>query len=189
MRARERAAIVSQGRYGWRSGRAASRYRDRFTLSGTRACRRASARDARAPQPGRREQRSAASRAASSRSTSASRSAKRSIGTPLWRAPSSSPGPRSRRSWRAISKPSLVLVDDLQALARGLRTADSDRAGCRCSSPAPRPTRPAQLVQLRKPHALGVLDHHQRRVRHVDADFDHRGRDQQLDLAALERVP
>ena len=48
------------------------------------------------------------SRAASSKSTSASRSAKRSIGTPLWRAPSNSPGPRSRRSCRAISKPSLL---------------------------------------------------------------------------------
>jgi hypothetical protein len=42
-------------------------------------------------------------------------------------------------------------------------------------------------VQLREAHALGVLDHHQRRVRHVDADLDDRGRHQQLDaLPALK---
>ena len=45
----------------------------------------------------------------------------------------------------------------------------------------------AQLVQLREPHALGILDDHQARVRHVDADLDHRGRDQQADAARLER--
>ncbi len=33
-----------------------------------------------------------------------------------------------------------------------------------------------------------MLDHHDRRVRHVDADFDHRRRDQHVDLAAHERV-
>ena len=41
----------------------------------------------------------------------------------------------------------------------------------------------AQLVQLREPEALGVLDHHDGRLRHVDADFDHRGGDQQPRLA------
>ena len=46
----------------------------------------------------------------------------------------------------------------------------------------------AQLVQLREAHALGVLDDHERRVRHVDADFDDGGRDQQPDLAVLERA-
>ena len=46
----------------------------------------------------------------------------------------------------------------------------------------------AQLVQLREAEALGVLDHHQRRVRHVDADLDHRRRDQHVDFAA-RRTP
>ena len=41
----------------------------------------------------------------------------------------------------------------------------------------------AQLVQLRQAEPLGVLDHHQRRVRHVDADLDDRRRDQ--DAAAV----
>ena len=41
----------------------------------------------------------------------------------------------------------------------------------------------AQLVQLREAEALGVLDHHDGGFRHVDADFDHRGGDEQLRLA------
>ena len=41
----------------------------------------------------------------------------------------------------------------------------------------------AQLMQLREAEALGVLDHHDGCFRHVDADFDHRGGDQQLRLA------
>ena len=50
---------------------------------------------------------------------------------------------------------------------------------------APHP--PAQLVQLGETQAFGVLDDHQRCVGHVDADFDHRRRHQQLHLAGLER--
>ena len=44
----------------------------------------------------------------------------------------------------------------------------------------------AQLVQLRDAVAVGLLDHHHRRVRHVDADLDHAGRDQHVDLAGRE---
>ncbi len=44
----------------------------------------------------------------------------------------------------------------------------------------------AQLVQLRESEALGILDDHERGVRHVDADFDHRGRHQELDFSVLE---
>src|SRR2546423_1483425 len=49
---------------------------------------------------------SAVPRAASTRSVSFSRSAKRNRGAPLWRAPRYSPGPRSIRSSRAMTKPS-----------------------------------------------------------------------------------
>ncbi len=42
----------------------------------------------------------------------------------------------------------------------------------------------AQLVQLREPEALGVLDDHDRRVRHVDADFDDGRRDEDVELPA-----
>ena len=48
------------------------------------------------------------------------------------------------------------------------------------------PDAPAQLMQLRQPHALGVFDHHQRGVGHVDADFDDGGGHQQLDFMRLE---
>ncbi len=48
------------------------------------------------------------------------------------------------------------------------------------------PDAAAQLVQLRETEALGVLDHHDGGLRHVDADFDHRGGDQKLRLAGRE---
>ena len=41
-------------------------------------------------------------------------------------------------------------------------------------------------MQLREPHALGVLDDHERGVRHVHAHLDDGGRHQQLNLALLE---
>jgi hypothetical protein len=41
-------------------------------------------------------------------------------------------------------------------------------------------------MELREPETLGVLDDHERRVRHVDADLDHGGRNEQLDAAGLE---
>ena len=41
----------------------------------------------------------------------------------------------------------------------------------------------AQLMQLRKPEAFGVLDDHDARFRHVDADFDHGRRDEDPRLA------
>jgi hypothetical protein len=50
------------------------------------------------------------------------------------------------------------------------------------------PDAAAQLVQLREAEALGVLDHHDRRVGHVDADFDHGGRDEDLRSPLLERL-
>ena len=44
----------------------------------------------------------------------------------------------------------------------------------------------AQLVQLGEAEALGMLDHHDRRVRHVDADLDHRRRHQRSIAGAGE---
>ena len=41
-------------------------------------------------------------------------------------------------------------------------------------------------MHLREAEALGVLDHHDRRLGNVDADLDHGRRDQHLRLAALE---
>ena len=57
--------------------------------------------------------------------------------------------------------------------AGGLRRAATDTA--------------SQLMELRKPEALGMLDDHDGRIRHVDADLDHRGRHQDGELACGER--
>ena len=45
----------------------------------------------------------------------------------------------------------------------------------------------AQLVELGEAEALGVLDHHHGRGRHVDADLDHGGRDQDRQSSLGER--
>ena len=41
-------------------------------------------------------------------------------------------------------------------------------------------------MHLRQPEPLRMLNHHHARVRHIDTDFDHRGRDQHIGLAALK---
>ena len=48
----------------------------------------------------------------------------------------------------------------------------------RCDSPPPRPIRPAQLVELREPEAVGMLDDHDGGPRNVDAHLDHGGGDE-----------
>lgn len=45
---------------------------------------------------------------------------------------------------------------------------------------------PAQLVQLGDAEAIGVHDHHERGIGDVDADLDHGGADQQIDLPGGE---
>ena len=44
----------------------------------------------------------------------------------------------------------------------------------------------AQLMELREAEAFGVLDEHHGRVRDVDADLDHRRRNEDVDLAVAE---
>ena len=45
---------------------------------------------------------------------------------------------------------------------------------------------PAELVELRESEAVGAFDHHHRRVRDVDADFDDGGRDEDVGVAVAE---
>src|SRR5918997_5371320 len=52
--------------------------------------------------------------------------------------------------------------------------------------PAPDPA--PELVELRKPEALGVLYQHHGRIGNVDTYFDHRGRDQHLGAPVPERT-
>ena len=50
-------------------------------------------------------------------------------------------------------------------------------------------SRPApELMELREPEAVGVLDDHHGRVRHVDADFDDGRRDERVEIAPPELV-
>src|SRR5207302_3975889 len=46
----------------------------------------------------------------------------------------------------------------------------------------------AKLVELGEAKAVGVVDDHDGRGRYVDTDLDHRGRDQHVELALLERA-
>ena len=87
-----------------------------------------------------------------------------------------------------------ILVRDLEAVRRPaehpqpldrfgvLRVGDEDAGGF----VLPAPDAPAELVKLREAVALGVFDHHDHRVRHVDADLDDRRREQQLRAACRE---
>ena len=54
--------------------------------------------------------------------------------------------------------------------------------------PAAPPHPPAQLVELRDAEAIRLLDDHDGRVRHVDAQLDDGGRDQHVQRAVRERA-
>ena len=77
------------------------------------------------------------------------------------------------------------LAHHVQALPRQLRKRRlvQERAARRLGAAA---DASAQLVQLGQAEALGVLDHHQAGVGHVDADLDDGGGHQQLQLTRLE---
>ena len=129
-------------------------------------------------------------RARSSSGRSARQWAKRRSETPAWRVPSSWPSPRSSRSFSASSKPS---VESTSACSRSCALSVSssrwprDEQAVRLLGAAADAA--AQLVQLREPEAVGLLDDHDRRVRDVDADLDHRRRDEHVELARLEAAP
>ena len=101
--------------------------------------------------------------------------------------PSSWPSPRISRSFSASSKPSVVatsassrsFADVGQLLARA-----RDEQAVRLLGAAPDAA--AQLVQRREAEPVRLLDDHDRRVRDVDADLDHRRRDEDVELARLE---
>ena len=103
---------------------------------------------------------------------------------PDCRAPSRSPRPRSSRSSSAILKPSSVCVNARSRSGTSIRRGEQDAVRFLLAAPHPAP----QLMQLRQAEALGMLDHHHRGVRHVDADLDHRRRHQHLHLAVAERA-
>src|SRR5207245_6553938 len=77
------------------------------------------------------------------------------------------------------------LADHLEPLARQARErrAVQQHAAARLRAP---PDAPAQLMQLREPEPLGVVDHHEGRIRHVDPPLAARGGNEELDLPCLE---
>ena len=83
-------------------------------------------------------------------------------------APAGSPPPRSSRSFSAIRKPSSVrrrMSSRVLAISRERRIVEQHAGALGLAAPDPA----AQLVQLRQAEALGLLDHHDGRRRHVDA--------------------
>ena len=174
-----RAAPSACGR---RSGRRRPSCRDGLGLDPGERGRRAARARAR---PGRGQRRAGQARRrgrapAARRRRAAARSVKRA--SPDWRVPVSSPSPRSSRSISASRKPS-------ECLASAFRRADSAGPKSRHSDGcSPAADAAAQLVQLADAVALGVLDQHHGRVGHVDADLDHRRRDQHVGVAGGERL-
>ena len=130
---------------------------------------------------------SAASRARmmvfSSRSTRSVTSPERK---PDWLAPRTSPSRRCSRSTRLSSKPSVVAA----TASRRSRAGEPDlgvgdqQAEAGQAAPA---DAAAELVELGDAEAVGVEQHHHRRVVDVDAHLDDGGRDQHVDLAGGER--
>ena len=104
---------------------------------------------------------------------------------PDCRSPNTSPEPRISRSFSASRKPSV------DAAIASMRASPSAVVGS-ANEEAPRrvaaaPDAAAELVELREAEAVGVLDDHHRRVRHVDADLDHGRGDEHVELAGAER--
>ena len=101
--------------------------------------------------------------------------------------PSSWPSPRSSRSTSASSNPSVVSTSACESARRGLGQLllrPRHEQAVRLLRTAPDPA--AELVQLGEAEAVGLLDDHHRRVRDVDADLDHRRRDEHVELPRLE---
>src|SRR5205085_4263644 len=76
------------------------------------------------------------------------------------------------------------VLEDFQALLglhAGIR-AENVAVGLMLAAP----DAPTKLVQLREAKAVGVFDYHDRRVRYVDADFYHRGSNQDIQFAITE---
>ncbi len=104
------------------------------------------------------------------------------LGEAVLARPDSSPSPRSCEV--DLGQLETRRVCEASARRRGESLAPNSRHSDACGA-APDP--PAQLVQLRDPVAVGVLDQHHGGVRDVDPDLDHRGGDEHVGLARGER--
>ena len=97
------------------------------------------------------------------------------------------PSRRSERSSSESSKPSDVAATASRRARPGCpgrQLGDEQAPARRRSTTDPA----AELVELRDAEPLGVHDHHDRRVRDVDADLDHGRRDEHVDSTVGERA-
>ena len=124
-------------------------------------------------------------RRSSSRRAAPGDSAGRS-GSPTASWPSTSPSRRCSRSTRLSSKPSVVAATASSRSRAGMRSraVRDQQAQPGVAAPA---DPAAQLVELGDAEPVGVEQHHRGRVGDVDADLDHRRRDQHVDVAARRR--
>ena len=76
----------------------------------------------------------------------------------------------SHQNLQPLTRQGIATVIDQQTVRR--RRAASDAS--------------SQLVELRKPKAIGVVDHHHTGLRHINTDFHNRGGDQHLRLSRSE---
>ena len=83
----------------------------------------------------------------------------------------------------AVGRPDQRLEPRLRGVGQLLLRA-RDQQAVRLLRPAPDP--PSELMELREPEAVCLLDDHDRRVRDVHADLDHRRRDEDVQLLRLE---
>ena len=127
----------------------------------------------------------ATARARSSSAPSSGRRATRKPAAARTGACRSAPPRRAARGRsRPGAKPSRCSAERLQARATPCGPKSRHTDAC-----SPRPIRPRSWCSWRDAVALGVLDDHDRRVGHVDADLDHRGRHEHVGLARGEGAP
>ncbi len=89
-----------------------------------------------------------------------------------------------------------IRLGQLKAVGRGDKRLEpfSRFVGLRIAKHATKPGKlaaadpAAKLMELGEAKPMAALDRHQRGVRHVDADLDHRGANQHLDLARAEAI-
>ena len=123
-------------------------------------------------------------RASASSVASAGSSATRNRGRPCWRVPRISPSPRRVRSTSASSNPSRIVAIAYPPAGELGLGIEQDAMTLMLSATHP----PAELVELEEAVALRALDQHHGRVGDVDADLDHRRRDEHVDAACDESL-
>ena len=108
----------------------------------------------------------------------------RRSGRPLCRVPKNSPGPRIFKVFFRQLEPVLRVLDYVKSLPADLGRIFRQQHAVALLFAPPHPA--PELVQLRKPEAVGAFYQHDRGVGNIDAHLDDRRRDQDIQLAGAE---